>query len=84
MEAIREGLYDHQTLTLLRAAADAAERAGRRGPILEEARRILQDGPRSVTEAQGAANLMWASAKDRTLADKVRVHAIDILEKLAR
>ena len=84
MEAIREGLYDHETLTLLKDAVDAAERAGRRGPILEEARRILHEGPRLVTEAQGAANLMWASAKDRTLADKVRVRAITVLERLVR
>lgn len=84
MEAIREGLYDHQTLTLLELALRAAERTGKRGPALDAARRVLTEGPRAVTEAKDVGNLNWTGDKDRSLADKVRAQAILALERLAR
>ncbi len=84
MEAIREGLYDHQTLTLLKEAVAAADKAKRRGPVLEAARRLLVDGPKQVTEAKGAEYIHWAAEKDRSLADQVRLRAIELLEKLTR
>jgi len=84
MEAIREGLYDHQTLVLLREAADRAERAGRDRSVVTVARRLLEQGPRAVTEAPGASEIGWAAPKDRGVADRWRARALALLERLAR
>jgi hypothetical protein len=82
MEAIREGLYDHQTLTMLQERVAALEKAGRHDSIVQDAKSLLVEGPRSVTEAKGAESIMWATPKDRSLADRVRRRVIEMLEKL--
>lgn len=84
MEAIREGLYDYQTLTQLREAADKADGAGRHPDLVARARTLLNDGVRAVVEARDCRSILWKDAKNRTTADKLRIEAIDLLEKLAR
>ncbi|MCX6361513.1 MAG: discoidin domain-containing protein [Armatimonadetes bacterium] len=83
MEAIREGLYDYQTLVQLRGAADKAERAGRHPTLIAQARSLLTDGVRAVVEARDCRSILWKDAKDRTAADKLRIEAIELLEKLS-
>lgn len=82
MEAIREGLFDHQALTLLAHAADQVGRTGKNPGLVAEARALLADGPRRVTEAAGAGKLWWNEAKDRTVADQVRLEALRLLARL--
>ncbi len=84
MEAIREGLYDYQTLTQLREAADKSERGGRHPALVARARALLSDGVRAVVEARDCRSILWKDAKDRAAADNVRIEAIELLEKLTR
>jgi hypothetical protein len=84
MEAIREGLYDYETLTLLRVAADAAERERRAPEAVAGARKLLSEGVRRVTEAPGCESIWWADPKDRSLADAVRAQAIALLGRLTK
>jgi len=65
---------------MLRARIAAAEQAGRTGPALARARELLATAAERVTQAASAVAIQWADAKDRSLADAVRV---EILEALA-
>jgi hypothetical protein len=82
MEAIREGRYDYEYLTLLRDRLATAERAGRTGPAVERARALLAQAPQRVLGATGVDNIEWAAAKDRTLADQARLDLIAAIEAL--
>ncbi len=82
MEAIREGMFDFQTLTLLRQAADSCAKKHQKLELVKRARMVLADGPRRVTEAQGVNSFQWADKKDRSEADRVRTEAIRLLERL--
>ncbi len=82
MEALREGLGDHAYLSMLRDRIADVERAGRTPPALAAAKALLAAAPSRVLDAPGADGLSWAAAKDRGVADAVRVELLDALESL--
>ncbi len=84
MEAIREGLYDYEYLTMLRDRVAKAEQAGVANEAVAAAKRLLTDGPRRVLTAQGVDDLTWPAAKDREVADQVRLEVLAALERLPR
>ncbi len=84
MEAIREGLYDYEMLTMLSRRVDAAKRSGKFQDVIERAQRLLIQGPMQVTQASGAESLQWSSPKDRSVADRVRKQAVLMLEALSK
>lgn len=84
MEALRESAEDYEYLVMLREQAGAARQRGKHGPTLERARKLLDEAARRVCEAKGASALAWASAKDRGLADQVRLKILETLAELSR
>lgn len=82
MEAIREGLYDYEYLVMLRDAVRAAEQAGRNDAPVQRAKALLAEAPAKVIGAEGAEQIQWADAKDRSLADQVRRDVLAALEAL--
>ncbi|NUP99739.1 MAG: hypothetical protein HUU35_07785 [Armatimonadetes bacterium] len=82
MEAIREGIYDYEYLTLLRAAVAAADKANRQDAAAKAARKLLEEAPGRVLGAAGMNSIEWSTPKDRDLADRVRIEIIEALEKL--
>lgn len=80
MEAIREGRFDYEYLTLLRAAVAKAQP----GPATDRARALLTEAPQRVLAADSGAALTWSVPKDRGLADRVRAEVLAALEGLAR
>ncbi|MBU0609240.1 MAG: hypothetical protein KKI08_15240 [Armatimonadetes bacterium] len=84
MEAIREGAQDVEYFVMLRARAAELERKGATGKLLAEAKALLADGPAQATAIMGGDKQRWATPKDRTIMDRLRLQALDLLEKLAR
>jgi len=82
MEAIRESVEDYEYLVMLRAAVARAKAASRTDAAVSTAEAMLADGARQVLSAEGVNNLRWADAKDRTLADAVRVKILEALAAL--
>lgn len=82
MEAIRESVEDYETFVILRRAAEEAKAAGRADAAVARAQEILARGPREVLEAEGASRLRWHDPKDRSIADRVRIRALEALEAL--
>ena len=82
MEAIREGIEDYEYFVMLRARVMKAEAGGRVGPALERARRLLAEGAHQVCHAKGAHDMSWSDAKDRSLADAVRVEILEAMTAL--
>lgn len=84
MEAIRQGLYDHEYLTMLEAAVEAAVKADRDDAVVKQAQALLTDGVNRVLGAEGVTQIGWRDKKDRSLADEVRLQVLDALEALAK
>jgi len=82
MEAIREGVEDFEYLLMLQRRLAALDSAGVQRPALDRARAILKEAPRRVGEAPGATLMNWSSAKDRTVADRVRLEILQALNDL--
>jgi hypothetical protein len=82
MEAIRESVEDYEYFVLLRAAIDRAKSAGKSGPALANAERLLAHGADAVIDAEGASEIRWHEPKDRTQADAVRVKILEAMESL--
>ena len=78
MEAIREGRFDAEYLTLLRAAIAKAPA----GPARDRAQALLDAAPARVLGATDADNLNWSAPKDRAVADRVRAEVLAALEVL--
>lgn len=83
MEAIRQGLFDHQYLTMLREAVTRAKAAGRADPAVARGEALLTDGVARVLADRNPSGLSWNIPKDRSVADTVRVEVLDVLEALA-
>jgi hypothetical protein len=84
MEAIREGVEDYEYFVLLRNAVNRLERRGVRNQTVASARKLLEDGPRRVTEKITSGSLAWREDKDRSIMDTVRVEVLDALETLRK
>jgi len=82
MEAIREGAEDYEYFEVLRARVAELERNGVRGRLLGEARTLLVAGPQQVVATLSAGSLKWAVPKDRATMDRVRLRALELLERL--
>ena len=78
MEAIREGRFDYEYLTLLRDAVAKAPP----GPARDRGQALLAEAPRRVLGDAGAEALAWSAAKDRGLADRTRTDVLAALEAL--
>jgi hypothetical protein len=84
MEAIREGVEDYEYLSLLKRRIAELETQGVPDSALAAARELLARAPSSVLGAANASDLTWSHAKDRSMADAVRVQVLDTLEQLAQ
>lgn len=82
MEAIREGVEDYEYLLMLRNRIAAAERGGKAHEKLTAAKKLLATAADTVLSAPGAEKLNWSEAKDRTLADRIRMDVLNLLESL--
>ena len=82
-EAIREGVEDYEYLAMLQSQVAGAEEKGLHSAALRRARQLLKDAAAQVCNAPGAQSLMWAEAKNRSVADQVRIKILDALTELS-
>lgn len=82
MEAIREGVEDYEYLVMLRNQIASAEESGKKGPDVDNAKRLLTEAAGRVCSAPGANGLNWMDEKDRSVADAVRVEILNTLSAL--
>jgi len=82
LEAVREGVQDYEYLVMLRDRIGELERTRPDHPRLAEAKKLLATAPDRVLKAEGATEFRWDAARDRTLADCVRVEILDMLTAL--
>lgn len=84
MEAIREGVEDHQYLAMLKKAM--AQREAKQGSsgLIKEAKALLDGAAERVLEGDTAGALFWQVPKDRGVADRVRREILDMMMQLAK
>ncbi|NQT54156.1 discoidin domain-containing protein [bacterium] len=82
LEAIREGVQDYETLTMLRDRIAALERTAPVHPRLADAKKLLATACDRVLKAKDATEFSWDAAKDRTVADRVRIELLEMLVSL--
>jgi hypothetical protein len=83
MEAIREGAEDYEYFVMLRARVAELERKGVSSTLVAEAKALLVTGPEQAVAIMGADQQEWTVAKDRAVMDRVRLRALEMLEKLS-
>ncbi len=83
MEAIRESVEDFETLTMLRRATEKAKAQKRDASVVAEAEKWLETAANRVLSAEGASKIQLSAPKDRTIADSVRVEALELLKRLS-
>lgn len=83
MEAIRESVGDYEYLVMLRDRVAEAERRTATPAGLDRARQLLARAAATVCDAPGAGQLHWRDAKDRAIADRVRLEILDLLVQLS-
>jgi hypothetical protein len=84
MESIREGAEDVEYFVMLQARVAELEGQGVRSKLVTEAKALLTAGPEQAVAIMGADKQPWAVPKDRAVMDRVRLQALDLLEKLRR
>ncbi len=84
MEAVREGAEDYETFVMLRARVAQLERRSVRSPLVAEAKTLLTTGPERAVAIMGADKQEWMIPKDRKVMDRIRLHALKLLEKLGK
>lgn len=83
LEAMREGIEDFEYFVMLRKAVEEAESRGVDAAARESARALLKDGPMQVCDSVPQKNHTWANEDiDRSRADQVRIHVLDMLAAL--
>jgi hypothetical protein len=82
LESLREGLQDFEYLVMLRDRVEALTAAGSVHALLPQARDLLAEAPVRVIRAPGAGETGWREARDRSVADTVRIEIGEMLEKL--
>lgn len=82
MEAVRESVEDYEYFVLLRKALERAKAAGRSDAAVAKAQSLLANGASRVLSASNVEKIHWRDAKDRTLADTVRVEVLEALNAL--
>jgi len=84
LEAQREGVEDYEYFAMLARAIRQASAQGQTDPQLEEARRLLESLPVSVSDAALSRRTKWLDeTMDRTLADSARIQVLAALTTLA-
>ncbi len=84
MEAIREGAEDFEYFLMLRARVAELERNGVTSQLVAEAKTLLTAGPEQAVAIMGGDKMQWTTPKDRTVMDRARLLALDLLEKLSK
>ena len=82
MEAIREGAEDFEYFALLRARVAELEQKGLSDRLIAEAKTLLVTGPEQAVGILGRDKMQWMVPKDRSVMDRVRLQALDLLERL--
>jgi hypothetical protein len=85
MEAIREGMEDYEYLRMLRDRIAELEKKGVQNDAVTAAKTLLATAADRVTscmEPHGTS--LWKDAKDRSIADQVRVEVLDALLSLSQ
>ncbi|MBN1344726.1 MAG: discoidin domain-containing protein [Phycisphaerae bacterium] len=75
-EAVREGIEDYEYLHMLKTRIDELIKAGKTGPELDKARKLLVEGPKRVAVYEP---IHWHQQRDRSLAAQVRLEILDAL-----
>ncbi len=82
MEAIRESAEDYEYLAMLNRAVQRAKASGRSDSELQNAEALLNSASGRVLESAESESLRWHVAKDRTVADQLRVEILKALVSL--
>jgi hypothetical protein len=83
MDAIREGVEDYEYLSLLKSKIAAMIAGNCPSGAIYAAQSVLDGALDSVLGATGATDYGWLKAKDRTVADTMRLQVLNILESLS-
>jgi hypothetical protein len=84
MEAIREGVQDHEYLAMLRKRVEELERQDNKAESLAAARALLDSACDRVLAAEKGTDYRWDAYKDRSIADRVRVEILESLVELGQ
>ena len=82
MEAVRESVEDYEYFVILADAVKRAKKAGRTDASVAKGESILSGAAQRVLAAENADKIGLRDAKDRTLADAVRVEILEALVSL--
>ena len=83
MEAIREGVEDHEYLCMLRRRIEELEHKDAEGEAIDAVKELLASAANRVTgHITQTAQFLWSEFKDRSVADEVRIEILDALMKL--
>lgn len=83
MQAIVEGVQDHEYLCLLADRLTNLERQGPNDSRVAAAEKLLKLAVEEVTGGLRLADLYWSKPKDRSVADRVRVEILEMLTALS-
>lgn len=82
MEAIREGAEDYEYFAMLQARVTELESKGVSDQAVAAARSLLSSGPEQAVGIMTGEQIQWIIPKDRTILDRVRLQALELLERL--
>lgn len=83
MEAIREGIEDYEYLRMLRDRIAEVEGKGVKGKAVDSAKKLLNTAADRVTSCMlKPEQIYWNYAKDRSIADAVRLDVLEMLVEL--
>lgn len=86
MMALMEGVQDYEYLCLLRDRIAELEAKGVQSPALASAKELLKSAPQQVLadlDRDPDATMLWKTAKDRSLADRMCERVLRALEELS-
>jgi len=83
MEAIREGIEDYEYLRMLRDRIAEVERKGVKSKAVNSAKKLVDTAGDRVTSCMLKPEMIyWGRAKDRSIADAVRLDVLETLVEL--
>jgi hypothetical protein len=83
MEAIREGIEDYEYLRMLRDRITEVEGKGVKGSVVDSAKKLLDTAADRVTSCMLKPEMIYLDqAKDRSIADAVRLEVLEMLAHL--
>ena len=94
-EGIREGVQDHEYLSMLKDRVAELKKAGIKSKDIDEAEKLLAEGPRAVLDHYLVfpdngkryfygkhVVIRWKTPRNRDLMDQIRIKTLRLLEKL--